>query len=59
MLENHEWLTLEESASILRIDKRTLTRKIKDGTIPLEHIRILGTDQRPQYRIHRSYVIVE
>ena len=48
-LAEPEFLTVDETAELFRVDKRTIYRRLEDGTIP--HIR-LGL----KYRIPRDVV---
>ena len=58
-MSESDWLTVNEVSVIIRVDPKTLIRRINDQTIPKKYVRILGTDKRPQYRIHKSYLKVE
>lgn len=50
--QREELLTVQEVASILRVDQTTVRRWIKEGTLP--SIRLPHRGKREIYRVRRS-----
>ena len=48
-----EWNTVKDAALILRTTRQTLTKRIKEGTLPAID---LGTDARSSYRVSAATI---
>ena len=54
MTERAEWLTVSEVATVFRVSRKTILRRIQGGTI--DGVRDVGSPRSPRYRIPASIV---